>query len=406
MKAMKTNQNTRAESNSREGFIMFYTLGMLALLSLAALIALTSSRLEARTARNHLAATQALYHAEAGARLVRQQVENRLHQGERLSSILSDLSVSAPFGLDFDTIDTFNEIVPERLFGFESVGRSGDAVARVVVQYRRQPIINFSFFGNVEFLAQNHVSVYGYDSRLVSDPTPADNNGGASIGSNNSVSLANNNFNFNGTILLGETGNGLVASCNNCNSEDFTLVEVGYVDPDPLGLLDGSGTMSNLWGDNYESRNNQDYNSINMGPNQHRTLTAGDYYLDSVYLGPNSSLTVDASDGPVRIFLSGEFRMQPMTSNLIVNGESPMDFQIYSTSSQDIRLQPMGNLSAYIYAPDALVFLLPMGDFRGNVWANRIQIQPMGQIYGDTSLADRMLSNNLDMHAWYEQHGM
>ncbi len=407
---MNTNQIKKMNPTSKSGFLLFYVMGTLALLSLAAMISLNSARLESRTARNHYDAARAMYHAEAGVTLTKAMVEERLQMGESLSNILASLKVSPPNGVDFDEITEFREIVPERIFSFESIGRSNHAKASVVVHYRRQPRMTLGLFGYMSLDAGNHVSIYGYDSRYVINPTPNDNNGGASIGSNYVIKLASNNFTFNGSVLLGETGEGLDPDCTNCESSDYTMVHVGYVDKDPLGLLD-DGPLSQEFDSvifNNDNASAEIYGDIlNIANRQEVTLTSGDYYLTSVVVGTHGSLTIDSSEGPVRIFLDGGFHMSNHTE-LRSNGGSPQDFQIFSKSSEMIRVLPHGGLGAFIYAPLAEFRLQPLvggGDFKGNVWANQVEIRPHGNIYVDTSNANQHLSNHLELHAWYEQQG-
>lgn len=403
---MKSIRNS--SKDSKQGFMLFLVLGVVSVMSLAALIAMTSARLEARTAHNHYHSVRALYHAEAGVKLVKMEVERRLDLGESLSTILNSLSVTAPEGVTFETINQFKTIVPERLFSFESVGTSDDARASVVVQYRRRPVVTIGLFGDIHFSAQNHTSIYGYDSRINSTPTPADNNGGASMGSNGSITLGNNNFSFYGSLLLGETGDGLIASCTRC--DDFTQAHIGYIDPDPMGLNSG-GTLASTFTDKMSNNNNNNSNGLITNnqlevPNHSTvTLPAGDYYLTDFHMNPGSTLILDNTSGPVRLFLDGDFRMQPNGNTILNQSGSPTDFQIFSKSSNDMRIQPANSLPAYIYAPNAHVRMQPNGDFFGNVWSKEIQIQPAGDIYVDTSIADSMMLNSLEIHAWYEQQG-
>jgi len=394
------------DMRSKSGFILFYVMGTAALLSLAAMIAIRSANLESRTARNHLDTTRALYHAEAGVKLVQRAVENRLMNGESLEDILDDLVVSPPTGITFDTIDTFRSIVPGRLFSFESVGRSNEAMASVVVHFRRRPLLQAGLFGVDNVTTRANVKIFGYDSRVLLDPSPADSNGGASVGSNGSLVMGTNTI-IDGIILLGETDSGLIAGCNNCTS--YTQIEVGHQDPDPLGLLDG-GSMGQIFANKIVSNDNDTAtgvivnNQINGSGNM--VLTHGDYYLTGVYLGPNTTLTIDDRDGPVRLFLDGSFIMQP-NSDLSVVSKMPFGFQIYSIADEGITLRPNGDSESYVYAPDAHLFVLPGNNAKGAFWARLVTIQPPGSgghIFLDTSLSERMLMNNLEIHAWYEQH--
>jgi hypothetical protein len=399
---MKTRTHP-APSDPRGGFILFFAMGLVALLSMAALIATTSARLESRTASNHLASTRALYHAEAGIKLVKRNVENRLSNGEALADILDDLSVTAPEGFEFDEINSFRVIVPDRIFSFESVGRSGEAEVSVVVQFRRRPVMMAGLFGSDSLTTRPNMTIYGYDSRVVLDPSPSDSNGGASVGSNGSINLGNHLL-LDGSILLGETAGGLLAGCSGCSN--FVQLQVGHVDPDPLGLTTG-GTMSSAFNNAMTTNNNSAFpavisnNTINTAGEI--TLTAGDYYLTDVYLKPKSKLILDDTNGPIRIFLNGPWTMQP-NSDLVVTSGRPYGFQLYSTSTEDITLRPNGDSESFLYAPKAKIFILPNNDAKGAYWARVATIQPNGELYIDTSLQERMLMNNLEMHSWFEQH--
>ncbi|MCC5843798.1 MAG: hypothetical protein JJU05_06045 [Verrucomicrobia bacterium] len=408
---------TLKPNEKKEGFILFYVMGALAVLALAALISTSSATLESRTARNHMDTVRSLYHAEAGVKLVQRTVENRLMAGESLSEILQNLSVEAPTGIEFDTIDNFQEIVPGRLFTFESIGRSDDAMASVMVQFRRRPLLTAGLFGVTRVNTRSNVKIFGYDSRLFINPT--EDNGGASIGSNFLVALGNNNL-FSGLILLGDQGEGMLANCSGCSL--FTQVNVGEQDPDPLGLTTTNGTMAEIFeqavvsNDNHRARFFDETvtgnpisadNRLHMNTNSRPVvLEAGTYYLKSVEIGNHTTLHIDDTDGPVIIYLDGPF---DMTTQANLENEIPWNLQIYSRVSDTINFQPNISVSAFIYAPLANINLQPSNHgnhVRGAFWGNDINVQPgtNGAIWLDTSLAERMLMNNLEIHAWYEQH--
>lgn len=396
---------------AKEGFILFYAMGTLALMSLAAMIAINSARLESRTARNHYDTARALYHAEAGVKLTQRTVENRLANGETLSEIIANLLVTAPDGVEFDDITAFKEVVPDRMFSFETIGRSNEAKASVVVHLRRRPLIQAGLFGVDDLTTLPNVTILGYDSRVTTNPTADDSNGGASIGSNGAVDLGNHLV-LDGMVLLGESYDGMLANCSNCAL--YAQVEVGHQDPDPLGLLDG-GTLAELH-DQVQLSNDNFKNSdiinntirLNTGSSDMRTttLTAGDYYLTDLFLGANATLAIDDSDGPVRIFMAGQFHMHP-NADVVVDSKTPWGFQVYSNSTEEVNLQPNGNLTAFVYAPDAKINLQPGNSVLGAFWGRLVNVQPgtNGVIWLDTSLSERMLMNNLETHSWYEQQG-
>ncbi len=397
------------EHPCRSGSTLFFVMGMMVVLSLVAMTATESMLLESRTAANHVDSTRALYHAEAGIKIVKRVVENRLSAGETLEQILGNLSISPPSGIEFEPITDFKITVPNRIFSFECIGLSNDARASVVVQFRRRPLLQAGLFGDELLDTQPNVKIYGYDSRWLTDPTPADSNGGGSIGSNLEVELGNHLY-LDGNILLGETEAGLLASCTGCTN--FVQVQVGLIDPDPLGIMDGGAMATQM--EAVEDNNNNGSvakiinETINLttGNPETRviTLTSGDYYLTDVDLGSGAVMTIDDTDGPVRIFMAGEFNAQP-GSDIVVTSGQPFGLQIYSNSLEDVILKPNGDITAFIYAPGATLQLFPGNDVRGAFWADVIDVSPQnnGNIFLDTSLQDRMLMNSLEIHAWYEQ---
>ena len=196
-------------------------------------VSITSATLESHSAFNKVQEVRALFNASAGVELVKHEVETGLSAGRSLYQVLDNLSVSPPTAdLEFDTIDTFRILVPERIFEFTSIGRSGGAEVTVSVQFRRREILHAGVFGVDEVRTQPGVSIYGYNSREISSPTPADDNGGGTVGSNDRVDFGNH-LTFEGTVLLGETEAGGTASCVGCYGVDTE--NIGHVDPDPLG---------------------------------------------------------------------------------------------------------------------------------------------------------------------------
>jgi hypothetical protein len=230
----------------RKGYVLFYVIGLLTLLGFYASMSLASLARESRAARNFVDETRAFYHAESGARLVRPLVEGRLASGMDLEAALTGLTVTAPAGYEFDRISDFEVLVPEKLFRFLSVGRSGDAEAQLDVHYRvGDPLLSSGIFGSVNMSTDPNVTVYGYDSRRVPNPRPADSNGRAAVGGNTVLSFGNR-FSVDGTINRGAMADGTPASLQNPTNQ--RVVESGHIDPDPLGANGGelAATLANV----------------------------------------------------------------------------------------------------------------------------------------------------------------
>lgn len=384
---------------SRRGSVLFYAMGTLTLLSLLALTALTGATLESRSARLQVFEMRAMAHAEAGAEVVRRNVELGLEAGNTLEEVLATLSVSPPTGVDFEVIDTFRIMVPGRIFAFESVGRSGNASVRLAVQFRRKEMLESGIYGMNTLRTQPNLNVYGYDSRYVNDPTPSDSNGGVMIGSSEQVDLGNG-LNLDGIVVMSEDLNGDIGTCSGCMDEE--VVEVEYVEPDPLGA-NNEGPLAQkleevrLANDN-DSNGAINNNTLRTKPGDQVTFTSGDYYFTDIKTSPDTEVYIDDSDGPVRFFVEGETYFAP-NNGLPLN--DPFSFQIYSFTDDPVRIQPNGDLSIFAYAPNGPIELWPNGKLMGGFWGNEVQFQPGGDFYVDTSLQDRILSNTLKTHAKY-----
>lgn len=390
-----------ARMRERRGYVMLYVLGLLLLLGFYATISLANVARDVRSIRNHVRETQALYHAEAGARLVKAAVEDRLESGMDMRAALSGLTVTAPTGFEFDSITQFDEIVPGKLFRFTSVGRSGDAEAVLEVQYRRgDPLLKAGIFGVIDLSSQPNVSVYGYDGLSVENPTPGDSNGLATIGSNIMVSLQNG-FTLDGKIILGADEDGTPASTS--RADGFTQEQIGHLEPDPLGANDGglADTFARVSVSNDNNRVTEiSGNALDLRPGSTVVFPSGDYYFTDLYTPPRTTVVIDDTDGPVRFYVDGEVVFQP---NSMTQDADAYNFQIYSISSESLTIKPNGDFSGFIYAPNAQVGLWPNGDFRGAVWSDTVQLQPGGDLFVDTSLLDRFLSTDLSVHAWIER---
>jgi hypothetical protein len=385
----------------RQGYVLFYVIGLLTLLGFYASMSLASLARESRAARNYVSETRALYHAEAGARLVKPLVENRLESGMDLETALSGLTVPAPAGYDFDTISTFEILVPEKLFRFVSIGRSGDAEAELEVQYRvGDPLLESGVFGSLNMSTDPNVTIYGYDSRRTPNPTSADSNGRAAVGGNVVLSFGNS-FSVDGTINRGSSSDGTLASLSNPTGQ--RVVESGHIDPDPMGANGGEleATVARVSSSNNNSSVPQISGTVMAAkPGDTITFTSGDYYFTDLYTPPNCTVVIDDSSGPVRFYVDGEVSFQP---NTFTQGADPYNFQIYSISDEDITVKPNSQMSAFIYAPNAEVELKPNGNFLGGIWGGQIILQPNTNMYLDTSLQDRFPSDDLSVHAWIER---
>ncbi|MBN1827610.1 MAG: hypothetical protein JW884_00490, partial [Deltaproteobacteria bacterium] len=186
-------------------------------------------------------------------------------------------------------------------------------------------------------------------------------------------------------------------------------IDIPRVNPDPLGALDPTSTLGQKFQDVITNNDNNTVpgltgnTSIDLGNGETMTLTAGDYFLTDIVLRNGSILEIDATGGPVNIYLSGTLdtedgELEAKNGSQINNQSLPTDFYIYSNSSQSIILKHGSDLSGMVYAPNAPVEIRNSGDVYGLVWGKTIDIKNSGQYFFDIAFKDKFTSNNYDIN--------
>ena len=188
-----------------------------------------------------------------------------------------------------------------------------------------------------------------------------------------------------GTIYLGEDPSGVPATYAHEFTTPSDVVRVGRINPDPLGAI--GGDLAKDFAHVAVSNDNASAVGGSISGGQLKiagdiTLAAGSYYVSEIDLGNGKTLTVDASAGPVKLYMTAGATTMP-NSMIIVNPSKPENLQIYSAGTDEIRLQPNNDLVAIVYAPYATIGVQPNGDFLGMLWANQLDIQPNGVFYLD-----------------------
>jgi hypothetical protein len=349
---------------------------------------------------NQIHTTRALYDADAGIKFAQREIENQLETGATLENILGNLSVPPPRGFKFDTIDDFETIVPERLFRFSATGHSKKATTTIEASLRRSSALQIGIFGDDQVYMFPRATGYAYDSRIDLDPSNANVAGGSSLGSNGYIDFKSNSY-LDGSVTLGQSDSGVSASCSGCSSYETNQAE--HIDPDPLGIVGGSlatqmATLSSA-NDNGSSSLISG-GTLYLGPHASGTLSSGSYYLSSVELKSGSRLTLDTSAGPVKLYVTDNIRIWPNSE--INNSGSPMNFQIYSPTNNDIKILPKTDFHGFIYAPKADILAMPNGDFNGVIWGNNAYVKPGGRVNVDVALLDQILLNKLNINHWKE----
>ena len=343
----------------------------------------------------------AFYNAEAGVQYAMREINSGLQSGLiNATDTVQSVNITAPAGYSFDPITSLSLLPNGRWMSFIVTGRYQNAKAVVEASVTRPRLMtDAGIFGDLDLRCQPNGEIYSYRSSEDPTPTAAESTGEANIGSNEGITLLPHLI-LDGVVLLGESPSG----SSPAPPSGYEYEEVGRIDPDPLGALDGA--LSDAFIFYSDPANNKNTaagiagNRIDLGPNKTFTLPGGKYYLVELSLGARSTLNVTAPvTNPAVIFLNGPLTFQPNCDVNVTNG-LPSNFFIFSKANSEIRMQPNGAFSGFVYAPFADIRLQPGGALRGVFWGKTVRLQPGNDVFIDVDLLDRFLSARVNMVQW------
>ncbi len=393
----------RMVNQQKEGAVLFVLMVFMAALTLYAATAYLTSSLDIRTARSHILATRALYQADAGVRHVSERVREDVRSGSlRLNSMTHAVSYPAPAELTFDTVTALYRLADETSYSFEVVGRSAEASATIEAILSIDDKLRFGLFADRNMTFGPTARVYSYNSSQILNPNAGDSTHDSLVGVNGS--MGGNSATVNGTILLGENLSGQPASYSHeFSSTQAAVVErTTHIDPDPLGVVGGelAADFARVAAANDNATAVGGVisgNSISLQGDV--TLRAGDYYVSQINIGNHRTLRVDATDGPVNIYLTGTAYVAPNAS-IDTGPPLPNNLRIYANSSAKIDFAPNARFVGFIYAPLATIDIKPNASVYGALWGRDLNISPNGDIFTDNDLFRSMFQTSLVLHSW------
>jgi type IV pilus assembly PilX-like protein len=402
---------------NNQGVALITALMLLAVLTLLGTTAMVSSLTEMHIGGNYKTSVQAFYDAEAGVHYALARLPSAIADGTlsfRGTAATETYTVTAPSGFSFNPITTFSRVGTTRNYRFQATGHTGTASGTLEVVFRRDSFFPYGVFGEtrVDFFPSG--GVYSYDSRTTPNPTPANSTHNADVASNG-VFNANANPYIDGDVAMGNNGAGTQGTLTYSGTPTITGQTGRHVDrinADPLGANGGglAATITTVHNTNNNAFVGITGNAINLNSGQSLTLTAGDYYLESVILNAGATLNIDTSSGDVNIYLTGGLEAQLGSSVNFVNPTGqPPSFSLYSNSNQPISFKHAGTMKGTIYAPFAKVemknIVLPSiaPVAYGLVWAKTVDMIVDfggGQFYYDLALRDKFLSTDVAVVSW------
>ena len=409
---------------NEKGMVLPLGLMFLAIIAIMGTTAVIVTTTDLKIGSNYMAGEQAFYDAEAGVQYAIAMIENGLGDDTlALSGSSVTVKYTAPPGFSFDTITTLTQVGTTSNYSFQVIGHSGNANSAIEVVFVRDALFQYGVFGNEKLHMKNDASVYSYDSSgdplpLLAMPVLLASTHEGDVGSNEEVRVNKGTF-IDGNVGLGDDDMGNEADYEEAGgvstlipSPTGQIEDVPRVNPDPLGAIGGDlADKFILYSDNVNNDNvaaGIAGNAISLPPPVtvppaplSMTLTAGNYYLDSIELKAGAILNIDGSGGEVNIYLTGILDAENLSCINIINGH-PKDFTIYSNSDKKIDYKSATKFRGTIYAPYADLDVEHCAGIYGMIWANNVDIKSLAMVCCDTALKNEWPANTVTIVSWKE----
>jgi choice-of-anchor A domain-containing protein len=357
---------------------------MLAALAVVGASIFTISVMDLGVSGNFKKGQDALFHAEAGIHHVLSEIQRDVDNGALvLDSAVETVNYTSPLGLNFDPVTQLTRLADGVSYLFRVDGTALDAEASIEVVIRGGPL-PIGIFGNRRISMGPGVVIQSYDSSTLTNPTSGDSTHAATVGTNEEMGGGSDGV--EGTIYLGEDTAGNPASYTGEGSSTATVVRGDRIDPDPLGAVGGAlaakfASVATV-NDNASAVGGTLVGGV-LTVEGDMTLVAGNYYVDEIDVGNHETLTIDASAGPVNIYLTGPGFIASQ-GEVITTPPLPDNLHIFSNSNSDIQFKPKTDFTGTVYAPYADFQAQPNGDLKGSFWANDISLMPGNLTFHDT----------------------
>ena len=394
-----------------KGMVMAIILMLVAVLVILGTTGVLTVTTDMKISSNFRENARALYDAEAGVNAVIAKVNDGTFTwpatgNSQVVTVAcpSDFKFNGCAGAGTTSVTVTN--VDGTYYQFQVTGYGYNNAAKTIeVRFKRKPAFDFGLFADGVVDLKASVQVYSYNSNVTPNPTTTDSLHNGDVGSNTEI------VGYNGTLVDGDAGLGASAGGTTAtlNIKSGTVItgtsgtEVGRVDPDPLGAVGGELSAKFT---TYSATNDNTLTGttgvsgtvINGGATLVGKPGGANYYISSLTLGNRDTLTVDTTNGPVNIYMTGE--LEAKNGSLINVTGSTLDFSIFSNSTDKIVFKHGSAFKGVVYAPYAPIEMKNSADTYGLIWGGSIDIKNSGQFYFDEALNDKFLSKKVTVASW------
>lgn len=298
---------------------------------------------------------------------------------------------------------------PGGLFTLVSTGDQNGSTVRVeaVLRAERESMFRYAAFGDEMLALASNAMV---DSYRASDGTYAEQaihgsgahafaNEDGSVGSNGNITLRQNST-VHGTASAGPEGtttvmgNAVVTGATTPATQRLELPPIEFPDFPSLGpfSVPGSSTATLPAGP-------RRYAAVEIGSRARLTVSGpATLVFDSLVVRSNSQLLFDTTNGPVEVYVHGDFILN---SNTLVAplSRNPADLALHVNTDNvinpdnevdldDIDFDSNSKLFGTIYAPRALVHINSNFELFGAIVARRLILDSYSKVHYDETLAD------------------
>ena len=388
----------------KSGMVLWVVTLVLAALAIVGTTIYSVAHIDVAMCGHHKKAVTAFYNAEAGVRYVALKVNEDVESGSLvLGDPVESVNYPPPVGYNFDPVTQLIRMPDNESYLLTVVGRAQDGQATVEAVLAGDGELPFGFFGDDRISMGPGTELHAYDSDLILDPLPTDCTGDTRAGTN--VEMGGTPGAVHGNVTLGKDLIGNQASYVNA-APPTTVTLSERVNSDPLGAF-GGGLASDFLAIQTVNDNGsaigatgQPDGSIEIINNV--TLTAGDYWVSEIDLANHMTLLIDASAGPVNIYLTGG-AFTASQANIVTSPSVPNNLHIFSNSSETIEFKPGSSFVGTIYAPAAQISMAPSGKFMGAAWGWQLNLSPGNGLYHDaTSSFGKETSDDLQVVSWQQ----
>ena len=391
---------------NNKGVVLLLTFIIMATLIVIVAVFLYMTSTEIRNAGYELADAQALWIADGGIQQAIYKVKSDAVYRTNPTTLSGNLGAGS-----YSATVTKNGSV----YNVTSKGTVGASKRKIscVVQQTGSPF-TYAGFGSSSITMSGAAIIDSYNSSIGRYGVNGNQGQAGNVGSNGNLSMGGSAY-INGNVSLG-TGSSFTdphhtyesGTVTNTNSTTLQAVTV----PSSLTGLVSSGAIA---------PNNQ---NVNIG--------TGNYKYSNIALNGVDTLTINATTGPVNIYLTGNSasisvsnsgqiiipatNTYPVTfyidgsasvsgAGLINNTYLPANVQLYATGSSPITISNSGSFYGAAYAPSASVTISGAAAVYGSVISSSLTLSNSGMIHYDQALATTTTSFGAgvyDASSWHE----